>query len=719
MAETAATYLKKEKTKIGLKHKYMILHEGILYIETKDLIECGKTRQSIDKEVKKGNKLMGATKIPALGCGNYFEWEKMGGTWRECIQQRYPNPYDMVARQPILKMVQAKPEADAFYHNYTYTSNNNTKNLPKKTILKYIRESAWLTMIHDVVANPKMITKGLHLSIPQFYEHVQQLMELEKSNGKNEEYMGLLQLSSKMPTTYQRLRERAKLFNEKGYSSIIDSMWGNKLSAKIGKTAEGYNAETAATQEAVIRRLAGLHMNLDAMQITEKANLLFEKNGMCTIGHQTVANIMAKYMPMIKSARNGAKVYNNEVAMQVKRVAPKYPTYYFTLDGWTAELLYQNKERFDNRLCMVVVLDPCCKYPVGYAIGERENTELIRQALRNAIAHLNSLFGNYYRPYQIQSDRYGIKNLTPFYSSVAHLHTPAAVGNAKSKVVEPYFKYLNKKYCQLQYNWSGFGITARKENQVNAEYINKIKHSLPQQQDVVNQLQQMMEIERSTKIETYKALWNEMPAEDKQVLSKEDLLMVFGKEHNHTNSITGQGIKATIEGQSITYNSFDANFRSLMYTNKFKLVYDEQDLSHVLAVTEDGKQRFLLHKSVEIAMDIKGTTPAMLDYRQQINDYNRSRKQEIIELYANDFETVEELVANTPLQLTNANELALKTMLTIHGQQKERLQDAKGLAKVQKQERKQLEQFEQQQQKTWQQQQTEFMMQRSHANEYL
>jgi hypothetical protein len=210
-----------------------------------------------------------------------------------------------------------------------------------------------------------------------------------------------------------------------------------------------------------------------------------------------------------------------------------------------------------------------------------------------------------------------------------------------------------------------------------------------------------------------------MPAEDKQVLSKEDLLMVFGKEHTHTNSITGQGIKATIEGQPITYNSFDATFRNLMYTNKFKLVYDEQDLSHVLAVTEDGKQRFLLHKSVEIAMDIKGTTPAMLDYRQQINEYNRSRKQEIIELYANDFETVEELVANTPLQLTNANELALKTMLTIHGQQKERLQDAKGLAKVQKQERKQLEQFEQQQQKTWQQQQTEFMMQRSHANEYL
>lgn len=697
----------------------MLLHEGILYIETKDLIECGKTRKLIDREVSKGNKLMGATKIPALGYSNYFEWEKMGGTWRDCILQRYPNPYDMVARQPILKMVQAKPGADAFYHNYTYTSNNQTKNLPKKTILKYIRESAWLTMIHDVVANPKLITKGLHLSIPQFYEHVQQLMEIEKSNGKNEDYMGLLQLSSKMPTTYQRLRERAKLFNEKGYPSIIDSMWGNKLSAKIGKTEHGFCAETAAKQEAVIRRLASLHMNLDAVQIMEKANILFEKNNLATVGHQTVANIMAKYMPQVMSGRRGGKVYHNTVAMQVKRVAPKYPTYYFTLDGWTAELLYQNKERFDNRLCIVVVLDPCCKYPVGYAIGERENTGLIRQALRNAVAHIKALFGNYYRPYQIQSDRYGIKNLTPFYSAVAHLHTPAAVGNAKSKVVEPYFKYLNKTYCQLLPNWSGFGITARKESQVNAEFLDKIKHSFPQQAQVVQQLQAIMEKERQLKKEAYLNLWNEMPVEDKTLFGIEDLLMVFGKEHTHTNRITGQGIVATLEGQHITYNSFDEGFRNLMYTNQFKLVYDEENLSQVLAVTEDGKQRFLLHKSVEIAMDIKGTTTAMLDYRKQITEYNQARKKEILDLYASDYELVEEMVANTPLNLSDANELALKTMLTINGQQKERLQDAKGLVKVQRQQQKQLEAQHAHKQKSWEQQQQEFIANRSNATNYL
>src|SRR5690606_8235724 len=120
---------------------------------------------------------------------------------------------------------------------------------------------------------------------------------------------------------------------------------------------------------------------------------------------------------------------------------------------------YQDKNSYSNRLVIVVVLDAVNKYPVGYAIGDRENSNLIQEANRNAIMHMKELFGNSYRPWQLQSDRYALKKLTPFYQAVAHLHTPAAVGNAKSKIIEPYFKYLNKE-CQkyFPHNWSGFNI---------------------------------------------------------------------------------------------------------------------------------------------------------------------------------------------------------------------------------------------------------------------
>ena len=55
--------------------------------------------------------------------------------------------------------------------------------------------------------------------------------------------------------------------------------------------------------------------------------------------------------------------------------------------------------------------------------------------------------------------------MVPFYEAMTKYYTPAALGNAKSKIVEPYFKRLNVEYCQKQANWSGFGITADKDNQ--------------------------------------------------------------------------------------------------------------------------------------------------------------------------------------------------------------------------------------------------------------
>ena len=36
---------------------------------------------------------------------------------------------------------------------------------------------------------------------------------------------------------------------------------------------------------------------------------------------------------------------------------------------------------YTNRITMVVVLDACCKYPIGYAIGLHESPALIREAL--------------------------------------------------------------------------------------------------------------------------------------------------------------------------------------------------------------------------------------------------------------------------------------------------------------------------------------------------
>jgi hypothetical protein len=67
-----------------------------------------------------------------------------------------------------------------------------------------------------------------------------------------------------------------------------------------------------------------------------------------------------------------------------------------SMDGqWSC---FREDNTYNNRLCVVIVLIPMNNYPLGYAIGDRENTELIRQANRNAILHTQELFGQAYRP---------------------------------------------------------------------------------------------------------------------------------------------------------------------------------------------------------------------------------------------------------------------------------------------------------------------------------
>lgn len=582
------------------------------------------------------------------------------------------NVYDHFAKIPIKKLVVLDAKAEQFYQDYRYGTNFP---LPVDHQSKYTTAASWLNMMIQAIDNKTFIKKELNLTLDQFWTNVISIIKTD---------------SIYLPASYGNLVSKPdsaiKEYKSNGYQSLISGKFGNKSAAKIGKTDEGYCTERESQQVAVIRKIARLHMNLDAVQITDAANSLFQKNNWQTVSSGTVANLVAKHMPNIIAKKRGEKVFANTVAMQVKREAPAFPGFYWTLDGWSpVELLYKDGNTFHNRLTMVVVLDACNKYPVGYAIGERENTELIRMALRNAIIHMQDLFGATYRPWQLQSDRYGLKNLTPFYGAIANIHTPAAVGNAKSKIIEPYFKYLNKEYCQKHFNWSGFNVTASKEHQPNIERLNEIKQTLPDKAGVIEQINRFMYKERMRKVEDFRTRWNNMPLEEQVTLTPMQCLEVFGTDHKELNSVTGQGLIASINGQQFTFDSFDPAFRNLQFATRFKITYDSTDFSQVLATTEDGKQKFILHNKQTIGMGYKNTTPEQLQYHQQIRDFNTTRKEEIIQTYLLDDAIVEDVLANTPLNLNIEDEAALKLMFTMDGQQKEKLQDAKGLRKIQQQ----------------------------------
>jgi hypothetical protein len=311
----------------------------------------------------------------------------------------------------------------------------------------------------------------------------------------------------------------------------------------------------------------------------------------------------------------------------------------------------------------------------------------------------------------VQSDHYGIKQQTPFYQAMGHLFTPAAVGNAKSKVVEPYFKDLNKKYCKFMTNWSGFNLTARKENQPNSEYLDKIKKNFPDKMGVISQLEYIIEQERKSKIEEYRKQWDAAPDDLRPViLDQQQYITVFGKQTGYLNTITGQGLCPTIEGHKLVYDSFDPAIRTLAHL-KWRVTYIENDLNHIVATSECGKHSFLLEQTRRVGMGFMNSSAEDYEYRTQISSFNKERKNEIVETYKQDAQLVEQVISNTPLNLDDHREAMIKLMFTNHGQQKERLQDAKKLGK-----RKELEQ---QVDNNWQQTQEQYLDSKMDFNQFL
>lgn len=681
----------------------MKLVNSILYIEFADFLAAGWNEDTVKKANHRNGPYWQMISDPQDKRRVLVEFEHLRKKDKDRLIAHFGNPYDYIAKEPIRKMVVTDPDAEIFFKDYRY---DDGKVLPEEHQYRYATAAAWLNMLKRVQNDKRIVKNELSITLEKFWEATCDIIKADKID---------------LPSSYRRLLAKLEDYKETGYTSLIDWRFGNKLAAKVGKGADGFDHEQHQDQVAFIRKAASMHMNFDAAQVTSFVNPVFKANGWPTVSRSTVYQIMQENARLTTAGSRGQRAYNNEIAMQVKRRRPDHPLYYFTLDGWTAELLYQEGNSYHNRLVVVIVLDAFNNYPVGFAIGERESVALIKEANRNASQHIYELFGEHYQPRQIQSDNFGIKELTPFFRAMAHLSTPAAVGNAKSKVIEPYFKSLNKNYCQKLPNWSGFNVNASKRNQPNAEYLNKVKKLFPNREGVIQQLNSIIAMERAKKQEAYIAAFNDSPINKRLIQSPMDRLMVYGKRHEYLNSITGAGLTISINGERITFDSFDPQFREQRH-NKFQIIYDESDLGAVLAITEDGKYRHLLERKRELPMDVASTTDEDHAYRARITGYNKERYSEIMNTYTEDSERVSRVLTNTPapFQLADEDEAVLKLMFTdAKGQQKEALQNAKGLKRIAAKQAREDQKHQLSMDENWSQLQADYLNSKTDFNQYL
>lgn len=451
-----------------------------------------------------------------------------------------------------------------------------------------------------------------------------------------------------LPSTGKTLKRKADRYKKEGLASLINQNLGNRAASKV-KTAES---------EALLHKIFSQSMNLDNVQAMSKYNQIAPYMGLPEIKSPATIDAYKKKMEATTLAhRRGSATFKNKLEMQIKRSAPTTAMTYWTIDGWTVELLYQKKEvktrkvdgasknynvtTYTNRMTMVVVLDACCKYPIGYAIGPHESPALIREALRNAIKHTVELFGHRYKPVQMQSDNYQRKQMVPFYEAMSNYYTPAALGNAKAKIIEPYFKYLNSTYCQMLPNWSGYGVTSRKELQPNLEILNRNRKCIPDADGVLVQIESLMSQERELKRDAYLKAWESTPDDRKLPFSDEEYLMLMGETSGFSNRLTGQGLRLEFNGQRLYFESFDFELRN-HYNEDWLVRYDPDDMTRVLISNctstkghrvdkEIGNLRFMMEAETKIPMALVDQTEEHHEHRAKVARYNEALRRQYVD----------------------------------------------------------------------------------------
>ncbi|MFI3296552.1 MAG: hypothetical protein R3Y59_02865 [bacterium] len=583
----------------------MVYYNNILCVEANWLIEQGvMSKPTYDKLSRVQDiqvKRRGCRGVSAL-----VSYESLPERFKRAVDAKI-DVYKAVRDNMIENAIEHSAAASAYYEEYRI---DGIRTLPPATRREYYINAIILDAIDRVIERRRRKCRSINRTFHKFWAEITEcICDLDS-----------VKYPHKLPLNERALERKLRAYKQDGYEALIHKnyIYQHRNAAKVKNEV----------QESALAMLISDPRNLDDEQVMRLYNILAENMQWQKISSSTVAVWREKLSNDIYARRHGSKAYKNERAMQVKRVAPTTPLTFWCMDGWDVELMYKKTENgkttYHNRLTCVFVLDVCNKYPIGYAIGYHESGALIKEALRNAAQHTEQLFGQMYRTTQLQCDNFAKSMVWDTYELMAHYVTPAAVGNAKSKIIEPWFKYFNKKYCQLMPNWSGFNITAKAAKKINVDFLNKFKHNFPTLPELVLQIESCIAMERKELLDDYIKRYNAAPAERKLPLAYEQYLLHYGATTGHRNLLQGSGLKVTIDGVKHDYDCFHPEFRRYSST-RWAVHYDPDDKRRALAVSEDGTLQFLLEEKYVQPMALADRQEGDHEQLERVWQHNREQ----------------------------------------------------------------------------------------------
>ncbi len=594
-----------------------LVPDVISYEALKKLCQRGKVRRVV----------MGGNGREAM-----YDVESLPVRYRREVYRRYPDLAERQRSEELMDLI--KPNVAAEHYFATYLLGEATteeapaggqskerqggRHLSVAKQREYANNCAILDAI-DVQLAKLTGGDGVKKSKTEFWAEMAESMPRLKERYPNS-----------LPENARSLQRKYALYKREGFGSMIHKLYRNQNAAKV----------LTEEQDAVLLVLVTQYNNLEDTRIASLYNSIAASQSPCwsTITASTVRNWRKSHPQETAYGRLGATKFKASKSMQVRRSKPTAPFLHWSLDGWTAELLYQRRtERksgtvvtYHNRLTMVVVLDTSCDYPMGYAIGDHETPELIKAALRDAALHSRELTGEMLRACQIQSDRYAIKKMGELYSKAGQWVTPAAARNAKAKPIERYFGYLNNRYCKVLHNWAGYGITTDPNKQPNSEAKNALRHGFPDEAGCRQQLVDIIEAERAAKRAELLELLTRLPDKYRLPMSRADYLLAYGETTSRTIQLEGCGVRPQLLGVRRAYDTFDPTFREHADAD-WSVYYDPDDLSNILVTTEGDTRRYILEEKYVQPMALAEQSAADREELARVQAYNKAQRESVEE----------------------------------------------------------------------------------------
>lgn len=579
----------------------MKLINNVIFLEFSEMVDClmlqgNKEREKVEiylrKEKARGCKWGNFIKDPDHGAKTLVEYDSLIDKYKQFIQQKFGDPYEYIAKQPIKQLVKKDFKAEQYFIAYRF---DGEKCLPTEHINKYITAASWLNTLNELNKNKKLIKKQLNLTIDSFWIHVTEIIKTEKID---------------LPTSYKRLRMKMQEYSEKGYDSLIDWRFGNKLAAKVSDEV---------SENQLLFLIENAHQPDDVMVCAMYNNWATGK-GYKTISPATVTNWRNERGYQVTAGREGNSAFNEKYIRQVKGLLPSVPLALVEHDDNNLDFLFKDEDGYQfNKYVAIVVIDSRTKLVLGksYTVGQTPGQWQVYHAYLDAMYYIRSLTGGWHLPFEIKADRWASKAFTPFYNKIAKF-VPPSHGNKHRGYIEPFFASpLWKRSQKLvsDNNWSGNNMTAKYRG-VNTENLTNNAKARPmigeqaelQIENFFHLLRNMPDFTRDnmnapSKEQQFLEQWNKLSLEDKRPISDEQFLLTFGIKHQpkHRSGITinNRGVEPQISNCKYSYDLPESWMYNKLIGEKVEVYYDPYDMSRIL-VTNHQDIRFIA-KTAELS----------------------------------------------------------------------------------------------------------------------